>query len=188
MTISKEQQKLAQQRCAGLPVTIALKDYRDVRGKFDKIVSIGMFEHVGPKNYVTYFDTAARLLKDNGLFLLHSIGSYKTVLKVDPWIDRYIFPNGKLPSAQELGNVLNGRFIIEDWHNFGPDYDKTLMAWWQNFDKAWPQLRSKYNERFYRMWKYYLHACAGFFRCKNGQLWQLVLSKKGRNGIYRSVR
>lgn len=188
VTISKEQQKLAQQRCAGLPVTIALKDYRDVRGTFDKIVSIGMFEHVGPKNYVTYFDTAARLLKDNGLFLLHSIGSYKTVLKVDPWIDRYIFPNGKLPSAQELGNVLNGRFVIEDWHNFGPDYDKTLMAWWQNFDNAWPQLRSQYNERFYRMWKYYLHACAGFFRCKNGQLWQLVLSKKGRSGVYRSVR
>jgi cyclopropane-fatty-acyl-phospholipid synthase len=188
VTISKEQQKLAQQRCAGLPVTIALKDYRDVSGQFDKIVSIGMFEHVGPKNYPTYFESARRLLKDDGLFLLHTIGNHQTTLKVDAWIDKYIFPNGKLPSAQKLGNVLNGRFVIEDWHNFGPDYDRTLMAWWQNFDQAWPRLRDHYDERFYRMWKYYLHACAGFFRCKHGQLWQLVLSKRGRQGVYRSLR
>ena len=188
VTISKEQQKLAQQRCSGLPVTIALKDYRDMHGQFDKIVSIGMFEHVGPKNYPVYFDAALKLLKDDGLFLLHSIGIHKTTFNVDPWIDKYIFPNGKLPSAQQLTNVLNGRFIIEDWHNFGPDYDKTLMAWWQNFDKSWAQLQNQYEERFYRMWKYYLHACAGFFRCKSGQLWQLVLSKRGRNGVYRSIR
>lgn len=188
VTISKEQQKLAQERCAGLPVTIELKDYRDMDGQFDKIVSIGMFEHVGPKNYPTYFDNVYRLLKDDGLFLLHTIGIAQTSLKVDAWIDKYIFPNGKLPSGQELGAVLNGRFLIEDWHNFGPDYDKTLMAWWQNFDEAWPQLRSEYDERFYRMWKYYLHACAGFFRCKQGQLWQLVLSKRGRRSVYRSMR
>lgn len=188
ITISKEQQKLAQERCVGLPVTIELKDYRDMRGQFDKIVSIGMFEHVGPKNYPTYFDSARRLLKDDGLFLLHTIGVAHTTLRVDSWIDKYIFPNGKLPSVQELGDVLNGRFLVEDWHNFGPDYDKTLMAWWQNFDKAWPQLSSKYDERFYRMWKYYLHACAGFFRCKQGQLWQVVLSKRGRKRVYRSIR
>ncbi len=188
ITISKEQQKLAQDRCAGLPVTIGLKDYRDMRGQFDKIVSIGMFEHVGPKNYPKYFDSARHLLKDEGLFLLHTIGVARTTLKVDSWIDKYIFPNGRLPSVQELGEVLNGRFLIEDWHNFGPDYDNTLMAWWQNFDSAWPQLRSKYDERFYRMWKYYLHACAGFFRCKQGQLWQLVLSKRGRKPVYRSIR
>ncbi|MCX4189663.1 cyclopropane fatty acyl phospholipid synthase [Methylophaga sp. OBS3] len=188
VTISREQQKLAQQRCEGLPVTIELKDYRDMAGQFDKIVSIGMFEHVGQKNYPVYFDAANRLLKDEGLFLLHTIGTHQTNLKVDAWIDKYIFPNGKLPSVQELGNVLNGRFVMEDWHNFGPDYDKTLMAWWRNFDNAWPALRDKYDERFYRMWKYYLHACAGFFRCKQGQLWQLVLSKRGRKEVYRSLR
>ncbi len=188
ITISKEQQTLAQERCAGLPVTIELMDYRDLQGQFDKIVSIGMFEHVGPKNYPVYFDSAMKLLKPEGLFLLHTIGIHATSLKVDPWIDKYIFRNGKLPSAEELASVLNSRFVIEDWHNFGTDYDKTLMAWWENFDKAWPDLSTHYDERFYRMWKYYLHSCAGFFRSKQGQLWQLVLSKRGREGEYRSLR
>jgi cyclopropane-fatty-acyl-phospholipid synthase len=188
ITISKEQQTLARERCEGLPVTIELMDYRDLEGQFDKIVSIGMFEHVGPKNYPIYFDCAMKLLKPEGLFLLHTIGIHATSLKVDPWIDRYIFRNGKLPSAEELAKVINGRFVIEDWHNFGTDYDKTLMAWWENFDKAWPDLSQHYDERFYRMWKYYLHSCAGFFRSKQGQLWQLVLSKRGREGEYRSLR
>lgn len=188
ITISKEQQKLAQKRCEGLPVSIQLQDYRDLRGQFDKIVSIGMFEHVGPKNYATYFDNALRLLKHDGLFLLHSIGLREKSLKVDPWIDKYIFPNGKLPSVEELGKVLNGRFVMEDWHNFGPDYDTTLMAWWQRFDEAWPEFASRYDERFYRMWKYYLHCCAGFFRSRQGQLWQIVLSKPERKDGYRSLR
>lgn len=188
ITISREQQKLAQQRCQGLPVSIELQDYRDLRGQFDKIVSIGMFEHVGPKNYATYFDSALRLLKHDGLFLLHTIGVWQTTLKVDPWIDHYIFPNGKLPSVEELGKVLNGRFVMEDWHNFGPDYDTTLMAWWQRFDQAWPGLAGRYDERFYRMWKYYLHCCAGFFRSRRGQLWQIVLSKSDRYQGYRSLR
>ncbi len=188
ITISKEQQKLAQQRCAGLPVTIQLTDYRELDGSFDKIVSVGMFEHVGQKNYAAYFDTVGHLLKDDGLFLLHTIGSYITVLKTDAWMDRYIFPNGKLPSAAELTEKLEGRFLIEDWHNFGPDYDRTLMAWWENFDAAWPRLKDKYDECFYRMWKYYLLSCAGFFRSRQGQLWQLVLSKRQRPAVYRSVR
>lgn len=188
ITISREQQKLAQQRCQGLPVSIELQDYRDLRGQFDKIVSIGMFEHVGPKNYATYFDNALRLLKHDGLFLLHTIGVGQTSFKVDPWIDHYIFPNGKLPSVEELGKVLNGRFVMEDWHNFGPDYDTTLMAWWQRFDQAWPELAGRYDERFYRMWKYYLHCCAGFFRSRRGQLWQIVLSKPERDESYRSLR
>lgn len=114
VTVSKEQQQLARQRCAGLPVTIELLDYRRLTGQFDKVVSVGMFEHVGPKNYRTYFDAAQRLMKDDGLFLLHTIGSYKTVPGVDPWIDRYIFPNGKLPSAEELSATLNDRLLIED--------------------------------------------------------------------------
>ena len=188
ITVSREQQALARERCAGLPVRIELQDYRDLDGRFDKIVSVGMFEHVGPKNYVEYFDTALRLLADDGLFLLHSIGNYKTTPHADPWIDRYIFPNGKTPSAEQLSKVLDDRFVIEDWHNFGQDYDRTLMAWWENFDRAWPQLEHRYDRRFYRMWKYYLHSCAGFFRSRQGQLWQLVLSKRTRTEVYRSLR
>lgn len=188
ITVSREQQKLARERCRDLPVDIELIDYRELNGKFDKVVSVGMFEHVGQKNYPIYFDTVNQLLKDNGLFLLHTIGIYKTVHRVDPWINKYIFPNGKLPSAEQISAELNKRFLIEDWHNFGQDYDTTLMAWWQNFDTAWPELQQHYDERFYRMWKYYLHSCAGFFRARQGQLWQLVLSKRSRRDVYRSVR
>lgn len=188
ITVSKEQQKLAQARCTGLPVVIELMDYRDLNEKFDKIVSVGMFEHVGPKNYPIYFDTAHRVLKDDGLFLLHTIGNATTAAKTDAWIDKYIFPNGKLPSAREMATAVENRFLIEDWHNFGTDYDRTLMAWWDNFDRAWPLLEARYGERFYRMWKYYLMSCAGFFRSRKGQLWQLVLSKPERAGGYRSVR
>lgn len=188
ITVSKEQQKLARERCAGLPVSIELMDYRDISRKFDKIVSVGMFEHVGPKNYRAYFDIAHRALANNGLFLLHTIGSALTLSKTDPWIDQYIFPNGKLPSAREIAAAVEGRFLIEDWHNFGADYDRTLMAWWKNFDAAWPGLEGRYGPRFYRMWKYYLMSCAGFFRSRQGQLWQVVLSKPQRARTYRSVR
>ena len=187
-TVSSEQVKWAREYCRGFPVTISLQDYREQKGTFDRIVSIGMFEHVGTKNYRTYFHTVLNALKDEGLFLLHTIGSNMTVSTVDPWIDKYIFPNGKLPSAREITTAAEGVFLIEDWHNFGQDYDRTLMAWWDNFDRAWPQLRDRYNERFYRMWKYYLLSCAGSFRARQAQLWQLVLSKPQRQQIYRSLR
>lgn len=188
ITVSKEQQHFAQARCAGLPVSIELMDYRDLGEQFDKVVSVGMFEHVGPKNYAVYFDTVHRTLKDDGLFLLHTIGNAVTSPKTDAWIDKYIFPNGKLPSAKEMASAVEGRFLIEDWHNFGSDYDHTLMAWWENFELAWPFLEAKYGKRFYRMWKYYLLSCAGYFRSRQGQLWQLVLSKPERGDVYRSVR
>lgn len=188
VTVSREQQKLAQERCRNLPVNIELMDYRDLSGTFDKIVSVGMFEHVGPKNYPVYFNKTASLLKDDGLFLLHTIGDYTTCHSTDAWIEKYIFPNGKLPSARQLSSAIEDRFLVEDWHNFGPDYDRTLMAWWDNFDAAWPELKGRYDERFYRMWKYYLMCCAGLFRAKQGQLWQLVLGKRQRDGVYRSVR
>jgi cyclopropane-fatty-acyl-phospholipid synthase len=188
VTVSQEQQKLAQERCAGLPVTIALMDYREIRGEFDKIVSIGMFEHVGPKNYPLYFDIARRALRPAGLFLLHTIGIDRTTPHTDPWIDKYIFPNGKLPSAAEIARAVDGRFVIEDWHNFGADYDRTLLAWWENFERAWPTLAPKYGERFRRMWRYYLMSCAGFFRSHQGQLWQIVLSRPERATGYLSLR
>ncbi len=188
VTVSKEQREFALERCKGLPVTIELLDYRKLTGEFDRIASVGMFEHVGPKNYAVYFDTARRLLRPDGAFLLHTIGIDVTAARTDPWIDRYIFPNGKLPSAREIAAAIEGRFILEDWHNFGRDYDLTLMAWWERFDAAWPRLRDRYGERFYRMWKYYLLCCAGFFRSRQGQLWQLVLTRREREPTYRSVR
>ncbi len=188
VTVSKEQQQLAQERCRGLPVEIALCDYRDLRGQFDKIVSVGMFEHVGPKNYATYFAGVTRLLKMEGLFLLHTIGSAIPAQKTDEWIDRYIFPNGHLPSLKDIGATLKPGLQLEDWHNFGHDYDRTLMAWHARFEQAWPDLRARYGERFYRQWRYYLLCCAGLFRAGEGRLWQLVLSRRERQAEYRSLR
>ncbi len=188
ITVSKEQKKLADERCRGLPVEIRLVDYRELEGSFDKIVSVGMFEHVGPKNHRTYFRAAQRLLADQGLFLLHTIGINVSTRQADPWIHRYIFPNGKIPSAREVTAGMEQLFVLEDWHNFGLDYDRTLMAWHDNFEAAWPRLSSAYSERFRRMWRFYLLCCAGFFRSRQGQLWQLVLSKRERDKPYRSWR
>ena len=147
-----------------------------------------MFEHVGPKNYREYFKIANRCLKDDGFFLLHTIGFNLSVPAAEPWTDTYVFPGGVLPSVAEIGKDTEGLFVMEDWHNFGADYDKTLMAWFKNFDAAWPALRDRYDDRFYRMWKYYLLMCAGGFRARNLQLWQVVFSKDGVPGGYKSVR
>lgn len=188
ITISKEQASMARKRCEGLPVEIELVDYRDVQGQYDRVVSVGMFEHVGRKNYDTYFSTLAQCVKPEGLFLLHTIGTDSERCGVDPWIDRYIFPNGELPTLKRLIGACRRQFHVEDLHNFGTDYDKTLMAWWSNFHSAWSQLSERYDERFYRMWRYYLMSCAGFFRAKRGQLWQLVLAPLESQQVYRSVR
>jgi cyclopropane-fatty-acyl-phospholipid synthase len=150
VTVSREQAALARERCVGLPVRIELADYRGIDGRFDKVVSVGMFEHVGLKNYPAYFAAVRRVMVDDGLFLLHTIGDLFTSIRTDPWIERYIFPNGKIPSARQLTRALEGCFLIDDWHNFGPDYDRTLMAWWANFEAAWPRLEAKYGQRFYR--------------------------------------
>jgi cyclopropane-fatty-acyl-phospholipid synthase len=189
ITVSKEQIALGKKLCKGLPVELRFQDYRDVQGQFDRIVSLGMFEHVGPKNYRTYMEVAYRCLKDDGLFMLHTIGSSKTSQMGDPWFSKYIFPNGRLPSIKQISGSMEGLFVMEDWHNFGAYYDPTLMAWFKNFDKAWPKLKKNYSERFYRMWRYYLLSCAGSFRArKRLQLWQIVLSKNGVPGGYESLR
>jgi cyclopropane-fatty-acyl-phospholipid synthase len=183
VTISAEQQKMAQARCEGLDVTILLQDYRDLNEQFDRIVSVGMFEHVGPKNYDTYFSVVDRNLKPDGLFLLHTIGSNRTDHNVDPWINKYIFPNGCLPSVRHIAEASEGRLVMEDWHNFGADYDKTLMAWFERFQAAWPEIASNYSERFKRMFTYYLNACAGAFRARDIQLWQVMFSRGIENGL-----
>ncbi|CAJ0991720.1 cyclopropane fatty acyl phospholipid synthase [Pantoea sp. Nvir] len=183
VTVSSKQQKLAQQLCKGLDITIVLQDYRDLHQQFDRIVSVGMFEHVGPKNYATYFDIVRRNLKSDGLFLLHTIGALRTNMNIDPWIDKYIFPNGCLPSVRHIANASESYFILEDWHNFGADYDTTLMAWYARFTKAWPQLSKKYDERFKLMFSYYLNSCAGAFRARNIHLWQVVFSRGVKGGV-----
>lgn len=183
VTISAEQQKLAQARCEGLDVTIQLQDYRDLNQQFERIVSVGMFEHVGPKNYATYFDVVNRNLKPDGIFLLHTIGANKTDNNVDPWIDKYIFPNGCLPSVRHIADASEPFFVMEDWHNIGADYDLTLMQWYQRFLDAWPELSDKYGERFKRMFTYYLNACAGAFRARDIQLWQVVFTHGKQGGL-----
>jgi cyclopropane-fatty-acyl-phospholipid synthase len=192
VTVSREQIAWGSERCRGLPVRFILGDYRqlppDAGGPYDRLVSMGMFEHVGNKNYGDYFDVASRLLKDDGLFLLHTIGSTYSDFEIDPWLDRYIFPNAVLPSIAQIGHAIEGRFMMEDWHNFGANYDNTLMAWFQKFDRNWPGLAQRYGERFYRIWKYYLLSCAGGFRARVIQLWQIVLAKHGVPGGYLSVR
>lgn len=188
VTLSNEQHALATELCQGFPIDVRLADYRDLYETFDHIVSIGMFEHVGHKNYRRYMEQARRCLKDDGLFLLHTIGGNRSVMGVDPWIEKYIFPAGMLPSVKQIATAIEGLFIMEDWHNFGTDYDKTLMAWHDNFTKHWVHIANHYDERFYRMWTYYLLSCAGAFRARANQLWQIVLSKHGVAGGYVPVR
>ena len=185
ITISRAQADLAIERCRGLPVEIRLQDYRELDEKFDAIVSLGMFEHVGHKNYRTYMEVVRKCLRNNARFLLHTIGKNDSRPGVDPWISKYIFPNGETPSLRQISAALEPLMIIEDVHNFGPDYDKTLMAWFSNFDKAWSRLKYSYSERFYRMWKYYLHVCAGGFRARHMQLWQIVISNGADQETYR---
>ena len=188
LTISKEQKALADELCKGLPIEIRFQDYRDTNEKFDHIVSLGMFEHVGLKNYRKYMEIAARNLKDDGFFLLHTIGVNLSKEAGEPWESKYIFPNSLVPSAKQITAAYEEFLVMEDWHNFGPYYDKTLMAWFENFDRAWPKIQRSYSERFYRMWRYYLLSCAGGFRARKLQLWQIVFSKNGVPGGYTSIR
>ena len=181
-TVSREQVRYGKKLCQEFPVDIRLADYRSATGIYDRVISIGLMEHVGHRNYKTYMDLVHRLLKDDGIAFVHTIGGNRSEVVCNEWTTRYIFPNSMLPSIAQLGRAMEGRFVMEDWHNFGEDYDKTLMAWYANFKRAWPELRSRYGDRFFRMWEYYLLSCAGGFRARSMQLWQIVMTKKGRSG------
>ncbi len=184
VTISEDQRDAAIELNAGLPVEIRLQDYRVLDEQFDRIYSIGMFEHVGYKNYSTYMEVVRRCLAPDGLFLLHTIGGRYSQARTDPWITKYIFPNGMLPSARQIARSAEGQLNMEDWHNFPQDYDRTLMSWYANFERAWPELAPRYGERFFRMWRYYLLASAGGFRAGGNQLWQVVYSRDSFPGGY----
>jgi cyclopropane-fatty-acyl-phospholipid synthase len=189
VTVSREQAKAARERCAGLPVDIRLQDYRAVAGDFDRVVSVGMFEHVGEKNYADFFARIRDWLEPEGLCLLQTIGTRSGRGVNDAWMDKYIFPNGQLPKAEMIAAAARPHLVLEDWHAFGCDYDRTLMAWWDNVQRHRRALTAAgYDARFLRMWHYYLMASAAFFRSRRGQLWQVVLSRPERSAAYRSVR
>jgi cyclopropane-fatty-acyl-phospholipid synthase len=200
ISLSKEQNNLAKKLSKGLPLTYKYMDYRDLQNaspagrkeKFDRIISIGMFEHVNYKNHKAFMKAASHVLKEDGLFLLHTIGLPKSYTANDPWIDKYIFPNSLVPSLAQITKAAEGEFVVEDVHNFGMYYYKTLMSWYANFNKNWKDLKKKYpekyDERFFRMWKYYLLSCAGGFKSRNLQLYQIVLSKGKIPQVYQSIR
>lgn len=176
VTISREQMEWAEHLCEGLPIEIRLEDYRDVTGRFDRVASLGMFEHVGYKNYRRFFELVRRVLRPGGSFYLSTIGANRSARSTDPWIDKYIFPNSHLPSAAQITAAMDGLFVVEDWQNWACDYDRTIVAWFQNFQNHWRNLQPRYGERFYRMWKYYLMVAAACFRSRKNQVWQILLA------------
>lgn len=186
VSVSSEQVEYARQKCP--EAEWLLEDYRSLQGKFDRVVSIGMFEHVGYKNYKEFMRKARELLHENGLMLLHTIGANQQRKGTDPWIDKYIFPNGMVPSQANLAAAAAPYFIMEDWHNFGAHYDRTLMAWHSRFEAGCDQNRFPFTETTRRMFRYYLLSCAAAFRSRSIQLWQLVLSPRGVRGGYESIR
>lgn len=188
VNLSEKQCAYAKKICAGLPVEVRNQDYRDVVGVFDRIISIGLMEHVGHKNYRGFMELIHRCLTEDGLALVHTIGRDTTAVTAEAWISKYIFPHGHLPSITQIGQSIEGLFVMEDWHNLNVNYDSTLIAWFKNFENNWDKLKAKYPDPFFKMWKYYLLSCAGAFRARNIQLWQVVLSKRGVPGGYESIR
>jgi cyclopropane-fatty-acyl-phospholipid synthase len=179
ITVSREQADHIRTNHADQRVEVELRDYRGLDGTYDRIASVGMFEHVGRKNHRDFMRVIHRCLAHDGIFLLHTIGRNQRGGITDPWIDKYIFPNGELPSLNDIASAANGLFVTEDLHNIGADYDRTLMAWHRNFEAAWPSHADQMGGRFHRMWRYYLLSCAGAFRARAMQVWQWTLTKHG---------
>jgi Cyclopropane fatty acid synthase and related methyltransferases len=179
LNISQRQVEWGRESCKGLPVELKQLDYREAQGKFDRVVSIGLMEQVGPKNYRTYFEVVDRCLARDGIAFIHTIGNNVPYAAGDPWFDKYIFPNFVIPSLSQMFAAMEGRFIAEDLHNIGPHYDRTLMEWNRRFQKGWDRLRTKFSESFKRMWEYYLLSSAGAFRSRELQLWQIVMTRPG---------
>ena len=182
ITVSENQAALARERCKGLPVEIRVEDYRMTRERFDRIVSVGMFEHVGVKNYKTYFRTAKRALALDGIFLLHTIVGEKSEIGFDPWYLKYIFPNTMLPSVCQITHAAEDLFVLENAENIGPHYANTLLAWKEKFNASWDEIKSEYDDRFRRMWNYYLCCSAGTFSSRMNQVWQFVFTPEGMIG------
>jgi len=188
ITVSQQQVNLGRHFCAGYDVDIKLLDYRKLKGKFDRVISVGMFEHVGYKNHRKFMKTVKKVLKDNGLFFLHTIGNDVSAVCGDTWINKYIFPNGMAPSMAQISKSCEKLFVMEDWENIGVHYDKTLMHWYDRIRVSWRTLMKNYDDRFYRMWSFYLLSCAGLFRARQAEVWQMVFSNTGVPGGYKAIR
>jgi len=178
-TVSQEQRAWAQEHYAQLPIEIRLDDYRKATGSYDAVVSIGLMEHVGTKNYRGYMELAARCVAPGGIIFIHTIGGQEPRAQIDPWYHKYIFPNAVIPTLGQLTSAMDELLVIEDVHNIGPDYDRTLMAWWENFDRSWPSLRARYGDAFYRMWRFYLMTSAAQFRARALNLFQIATTTLG---------
>ena len=198
ISLSSEQIDYARSYTAGLPVTIRQIDYRDLPQSglpaFDKIVIIGMIEHVGYKNYRELMDVVNQMLKPDGLFLLHTIGNRDETAVVDPWIEKYIFRNSMVPAMGQLTRAAEENLVIEDWENYGHYYVPTLQAWYERFNANWSQIQAldterPFDERFRRMWNYYLLSCKAAFEVEELHLWHLVMTRRGSGrGVYDRVR
>jgi cyclopropane-fatty-acyl-phospholipid synthase len=183
VTLSPKQASLASTRTAGLPVEFHVQDYRDVRGVFDRVVSIGCLEHIGHRNHRRFFELVRARLAAGGYALVHTIGVSRTGYRGGRFVDKYVFPLVNLPSIAQIGRAIDGLFVLDDAHNIGTDYDRTLMEWHARFERAWPGLQDRYGPllegRFKRMFDFYLLMSAGFARSRRGQVWQLVLTPTG---------
>jgi len=183
VTLSREQVALGSIRAAGLPVDLRVEDYRDTAGTFDRVVSIGCLEHVGHLNHRRFFEVVRERLGDRGFALVHSIGVCRTEYRGGRFLDKYVFPLVNLPSIAQIGRAIDGLFVLDDTHNIGMHYDRTLMEWHGRFERAWPDLQGRYASllggRFKRMFDFYLLMSAGFVRSRRAQVWQMILTPPG---------
>lgn len=183
VTLSEEQHRIATERAAvaGLSdrVRFQLRDYRSVTGQFDRIVSIGMFEHVGVPHYRAYFDTVHDRLKDDGVALIHTIGRSTPPGSTSPWILKYIFPGGYVPALSEMAAAVEKAGLyptdVEVWRLH---YAETLKAWFERFVANEDRARALYDERFCRMWRYYLKACEVTFRHHGQCVFQYQMTRR----------
>jgi cyclopropane-fatty-acyl-phospholipid synthase len=185
-TISDAQAALGRELCKGLPVDLHCTDYRKLSGQYDRIAAIGMMEHIGLRYHRIFMKKIKSLLKPDGIFLMHTIGSNHSHFS-SPWLEKYIFPGCFSPSIKHIGQATEELFFMEDWHNIGPNYSRTLLEWYHNFNAAWPTLSHKYGERFYRLWKFYLLSMAPGFKTHAAPVWQIVMTHKGLKEGYQAA-
>ena len=183
VTLSTEQHRTANERAAALGVSdradFRIQDYRDLNQTFDRIISVGMFEHVGVPNYQEYFDTVARLLDDDGVAVIHSIGRKSPPSRTQPFIRKYIFPGGYIPALSEvLPAIERSGLWVADMEVLRLHYAETLRHWRERFLARRDEALAMYDERFCRMWEFYLAASEVAFRELGHMVFQLQLTKK----------
>lgn len=199
VTLSTEQHRTANERAAARGMSdqaeFRLQDYRDLNGPFDRVISVGMFEHVGQPNYQEYFDTVARLLTDDGVAVIHSIGRKSPPSRTQPWIRKYIFPGGYIPALSEvLPAIERSGLWVADMEVLRLHYAETLRHWRRRFLARRDEALAMYDERFCRMWEFYLASSEVAFRELGHMVFQLQLTKKpdavplSRDYLCRQVR